>query len=204
MMEADELLLLLRVATGQDGARFRPGQREAIDAMVRARRRVLVAQPAGWGKGLACLLATHLQCRDGGNPTLHVSSAVLSTLEANRIGVIAADWNTATAEERARIRVAFTDGGVDLLVVSADRLASDGFLATCLVPTAARIGLLVLDDAHVCARDDPPHRRLDRALRLIPVATPLLATTPTADPAIVADLRTRLQLDLVVDGAWPA
>lgn len=43
-------LSLLRELTGDAGARFRPHQLEAIQALVRNCRRVLLVQRTGWGK----------------------------------------------------------------------------------------------------------------------------------------------------------
>jgi superfamily II DNA helicase RecQ len=40
----------LRVGAGLPDAEFRPGQEEAIRAVVAGRRRLLVVQKTGWGK----------------------------------------------------------------------------------------------------------------------------------------------------------
>jgi len=43
---------LLRRAVGADAADFRPGQWEAIDALVNQRRKLLIVERTGWGKSV--------------------------------------------------------------------------------------------------------------------------------------------------------
>jgi ATP-dependent DNA helicase RecQ len=50
---------LLREALGPT-AEFRPGQREAVEAVATHRERVLVVQSTGWGKSLVYFVATRL------------------------------------------------------------------------------------------------------------------------------------------------
>jgi ATP-dependent DNA helicase RecQ len=52
-------LELLHAIAGPD-ATFRAGQREAIDAVVTDRRRVLLVQRTGWGKSAVYFIATRL------------------------------------------------------------------------------------------------------------------------------------------------
>ncbi len=47
---ADELLDALHALTGRADSVFRAGQREAIEALVNGRERVLLVQRTGWGK----------------------------------------------------------------------------------------------------------------------------------------------------------
>ena len=58
--EPDELLDALRRLTGRTDAEFRPAQREAIEALVHGRARVLLVQRTGWGKSAVYFLATRL------------------------------------------------------------------------------------------------------------------------------------------------
>ena len=50
---------LLTTALG-DGVEFRPGQLEAIEALVERRSRLLVVQATGWGKSVVYFIATKL------------------------------------------------------------------------------------------------------------------------------------------------
>jgi hypothetical protein len=52
-------LRLLRTATLNNAAEFRPGQWEAIEALLN-RERLLVVERTGWGKSIVYLLATQL------------------------------------------------------------------------------------------------------------------------------------------------
>ena len=69
----EKALALLRRLTGEAGAEFRPHQLEAIQALVRARKRVLLVQRTGWGKSAVYFIATRLLRDQGAGPTLLVS-----------------------------------------------------------------------------------------------------------------------------------
>ena len=62
-------LELLHAIAGPD-AGFRSGQREAIDAVVTERRRVLLVQRTGWGKSAVYFIATRLLRDSGAGPTI--------------------------------------------------------------------------------------------------------------------------------------
>ena len=200
------LRALLRKATGRLDAEFRDGQREAIDALVSRRKRVLVVQRTGWGKSMVYFLSTRL-LRDGGaGPTLIVSpllALMRNQIEAAaRVGIRASTLNSSNTDAWAAIRSSFTGGGLDVLIISPERLANDEFLTTCLLPVAGRIGLLVVDEAH-CISDwghdfRPDYRRIARILRLLPANIPVLATTATANERVVEDVRAQLGADVEV------
>lgn len=89
---------LLRAMIG-DQVAFRPGQWEAIEAIVSKKQRVLVVQRTGWGKSLVYFLATKLLRDQGSGPTLLISP-LLSLMRnqidmANRIGIQAFTINSA-------------------------------------------------------------------------------------------------------------
>jgi ATP-dependent DNA helicase RecQ len=65
----DRPLELLQAIAGPD-AGFRAGQREAIDAVVVERRRVLLVQRTGWGKSAVYSIATRLLRDAGAGPTI--------------------------------------------------------------------------------------------------------------------------------------
>ena len=54
-------------------AEFRPGQWEAINALVNRRERLLVVQRTGWGKSSVYFIATRILRDRGRGPTLIVS-----------------------------------------------------------------------------------------------------------------------------------
>jgi len=56
----DRALELLHRAVGDPRAQFRPGQWEAIQALVEGRERLLVVERTGWGKSLVYFIATRL------------------------------------------------------------------------------------------------------------------------------------------------
>lgn len=57
-MADDQLITALRTLTARPDATFRDGQREAIEALVNDRARVLVVQRTGWGKSAVYFLTT--------------------------------------------------------------------------------------------------------------------------------------------------
>ena len=72
-LDTDTLTDALRSLTGRQDASFRDGQREAIQALVDERARVLVVQRTGWGKSAVYFLSTHLLRQRGLGPTLLIS-----------------------------------------------------------------------------------------------------------------------------------
>lgn len=63
----------LKALTGRPGAVWHPGQLEAIRALARDRKRVLVVQRTGWGKSAVYFIATRLLRDAGAGPTILVS-----------------------------------------------------------------------------------------------------------------------------------
>lgn len=90
----DDAEALLRLLTSESSSVFRAGQWEAIEALVGARRRVLVIQRTGWGKSVVYFIATRL-LRDRGAGATVLISPLLALMRnqieaATRIGVHAA------------------------------------------------------------------------------------------------------------------
>ena len=77
----------LRSLTVDGGARFRPGQLEAIADVVVDRARVLCVQRTGWGKSAVYFVATGLLREAGAGPTLIISP--LLALMRNQIAAAA-------------------------------------------------------------------------------------------------------------------
>src|SRR5215212_5589203 len=149
---AEELLQLL---AGPD-ARFREHQREAIEDLVVARRRVLCVQRTGWGKSAVYFIATKLLREAGEGPTLLISpllALMRNQIEAaERLGLRAATVNSTNRDDWDAIRERLDADDVDLLLISPERLNNVKFRETMLPLFAERVGLLVVDEAH-CVSD---------------------------------------------------
>ncbi len=202
----EQALELLRQAVGEPNASFRPGQFEAISALVERRARRLVVQRTGWGKSVVYFLATRF-LRDRGAGCTILISPLLSLMRnqiaaANNIGIRAETINSANTDDWPRIEDALNQDQVDLLLISPERLANDDFVQRSLLPMSSRIGLFVVDEAH-CISDwghdfRPDYRRIVRILRALPANMPVLATTATANDRVVDDIVEQLGPRLAV------
>jgi ATP-dependent DNA helicase RecQ len=200
---------VLRALAGPD-ARLRPDQAAAIDALVDDRARVLVVQRTGWGKSAVYLVATRLLRDRGAGPTLLVSPLLAlmrdQLLAAERAGVRAATINSSNLDEWAEVEAALLGGGVDLLLISPERLNHPRFRDEVLPRLTAGIGLLVVDEVH-CISDwghqfRPDYRRVRDVLAGLPDGTPVLACTATANDRVVADVADQLgTVDLTLRGS---
>lgn len=199
---------LLRQSVGNSQANFRPGQLEAIAHLLERRGPLLVVQRTGWGKSNVYFIAAKLLREQNAGPTLIISPLLAlmrnQIAAAERAGVRAV---RITSEEKnredwARIRDELLADRVDVLLISPERLGNEEFVQTMLQPVAARIGLLVVDEAH-CISDwghdfRPDYRRITRILQSLPPNIRLLATTATANDRVVADLKSQLGAALTV------
>ena len=179
---------------------FRPGQWEAIDALVDRRERLLVVQRTGWGKSSVYFIATRILRDRGRGPTLIVSpllALMRNQIEAaGRLRIRALSINSTNRQEWPGLRRAVLDGEADALLISPERLANDDFVEDVLLPIAGSIGLLVVDEAH-CISDwghdfRPDYRRLVNVLRRMPGNLPILGTTATANDRVIADVRAQI------------
>lgn len=195
----ERALNYLRIALGQTEVDFRDGQWESIQAVL-AQKRLLVVQRTGWGKSMVYFLATRLLRDQGAGVTLLISpllSLMRNQLEAaKRIGVRAATINSTNKDDWDKIIQELTQDHIDLLLISPERLANDKFRQDVLVPIAARVGLLVIDEAH-CISDwghefRPDYRRIVNVLKALPSNIPVLATTATANDRVVSDVASQL------------
>lgn len=85
---------------------------------------------------------------------------------------------------------------MDALLISPERLANDEFVEDVMMPIAAGIGLLVVDEAH-CISDwghdfRPDYRRLANVIQHMPENVPILGTTATANNRVIEDVQTQL------------
>ncbi len=201
----DEAEQALRLLAG-DGALLRADQWTAIEALVTGRRRALVVQRTGWGKSAVYFVATALLRARGAGPTVIISPLLAlmrnQVAAAARAGTRAVTVNSSNVEEWADVYDAVQAGGVDVLLVSPERLNSPGFRDNVLPRLAATTGLLVVDEAH-CISDwghdfRPDYRRIRTLLDDLPAGTPVLATTATANARVVADVAEQLSTDTLV------
>ena len=139
MPAREEALELLRTAVGRANAEFREGQWEAVEALLR-REKVLVVERTGWGKSVVYFLATRLLRDRGAGCTLLVSP-LLSLMRdqikaAQKIGVRAVTINSSNVSDWPKIRTELSRDEVDILLISPERLANEDFVARCLLPIA--------------------------------------------------------------------
>jgi ATP-dependent DNA helicase RecQ len=192
-------LELLRKIAGPD-ATFRDGQREAIEAVVTDRRRVLLVQRTGWGKSAVYFIATRLLRDAGAGPTILVSPLLALMRNqiqmATRAGVDARTINSENRDDWDAVREAIARDEIDLLLISPERFNNPAFRDGILPIVAGRSGLLVIDEAH-CISDwghdfRPDYRRLVRVLELLPRGVPVLCTTATANDRVIEDIHSQL------------
>lgn len=189
-------LELLRIGSGRADATFREGQEEAIRHIVEGRGRLLVVQKTGWGKSFVYFIATRL-LRDSGNGPVLLISPLLALMRnqiaaAGRMDVRAATINSDNVDDWAQIEAEIAREEVDILLISPERLANEHFRTQVLAGIAARISMLVIDEAH-CISDwghdfRPHYRLLERIVRTLPPNLRLLATTATANHRVMEDL----------------
>ncbi len=177
-------------------ARLREDQATAVAALCTEGARVLVVQATGWGKSAVYWAATAVRRSEGAGPTL-VVSPLLSLMRdqvaaASRAGLRAATLNSANVEDWDSVEADLRAGDVDVLLVSPERLANPGFGRRVLDGLAGRLGLLVIDEAHAVSDWGhdfrPDYRRVSDVLQRLNPATPVLATTATANARVTEDV----------------
>ncbi len=189
---------LLRRLAGDD-ARLRDDQGEAIEALVDDRSRVLLVQRTGWGKSAVYWIATALRRQQGSGPTLVVSPLLAlmrdQVAAARRLGLAAETINSTNLDDWQDILAQLDDDAIDVLLISPERLNAASFRDR-LPALAARLGLLVVDEAH-CISDwghdfRPDYRRIADLLADLADDTPVLACTATANARVTTDVARQL------------
>ncbi|MBP7148203.1 MAG: RecQ family ATP-dependent DNA helicase [Acidobacteria bacterium] len=173
-------------------AQFRPGQREATEALF-AGRDVIAVMPTGAGKSL-CYQAPALLL-DGVtlvvSPLIALMKDQVDALAARGIAAAALHSGQSAAERLAAERA--IGRGVKLLYVAPERLALAGFLDRL---TALGVARMVVDEAH-CISSWGHDFRPDY-LRLGPLrealGVPAGAFTATATPDVRVDIARQLRL----------
>ena len=188
---------LLQAAVGDSGAHFRPGQWEAIGALVNHRRKLMVVQRTGWGKSSVYFISTRI-LRDRGAGLTVIVSPLLALMRnqieaAKRLGIRAETINSTNPERWPEINRAMQADEVDAILISPERLSNEIFVNEVLLPAAERVGLLVVDEVH-CISDwghdfRSDYRLLVNVLRQMPPNMPILGTTATANNRVCRGLR---------------
>src|SRR6059036_2990894 len=189
----------LQALAGPD-ATFREHQLEAVLDLVEDRARVLCVQRTGWGKSAVYFLATALLRERGAGPALIVSPLLAlmrnQIAAAERLGIRAHTINSTNREEWESVRGLLEDDAVDLLLISPERLNNPKFRDEMLPLFAARVGLLVVDEAHCISGWGhdfrPDYRRIQDMLARLPEGVAVLCTTATANDRVVADISEQL------------
>jgi ATP-dependent DNA helicase RecQ len=203
----DEAERHLRALAGAH-AKLRDDQWTAISALVAQRRRALVVQRTGWGKSAVYFIATALLRARGAGPTVIVSpllALMRNQVEAaNRAGIHARTINSANTDEWEQVYAEVSDGRVDVLLVSPERLNNPAFRDQVLPKLTEAAGLIVIDEAH-CISDwghdfRPDYRRIRTLLQTLPSGIPVLATTATANARVTRDVAEQLGVGLASSG----
>ncbi len=174
------------------GAQFRDGQFEAVEAVMK-HKRVLVVRRTGWGKSLVYFLCTRLLRRRGHGLTI-VVSPLLTLMQdqlnsAGKFGLKCDALNSLTADRREEILASMRRNELDLVFVTPETLQRPSVRESF---SKTDIGLFVVDEAH-CISDWGHDFRLeycrikDIAANL-PKDVPLLATTATANERVIEDI----------------
>jgi ATP-dependent DNA helicase RecQ len=191
-MTAGSIEALARERLGYD--ELRPGQAEAIDAVLGGRD-TLVVMPTGSGKSAIYQLATLAL----GAPTVVVSP--LLALQRDQVdaleehGAAAAELNsTLSAGERDHTLDELEQRDLEFVFLAPEQLANEDALSAL---EAARPALFVVDEAH-CVSEwghdfRPDYLRLGAAIEKLGHPT-VLALTATASPPVREEIVARLGL----------
>ncbi len=207
--EQQALAARVLAALAGPGAHLRDDQHAAVAELVRPvgsrepgepGARVLVVQATGWGKSAVYWVATALRRAAGAGPTL-VVSPLLSLMRdqvaaSTRAGLRAETLNSSNIDEWSAIEAAVRANEVDVLLVSPERLANPSFGRRVLDVITGNLGLLVVDEAHAVSDWGhdfrPDYRRVAATISRLNPATPVLATTATANARVTADVAAQL------------
>jgi ATP-dependent DNA helicase RecQ len=171
---------------------FRPGQAQAIDALM-AGRSMLAVMPTGAGKSL-CYQVPALVL---GGLTVVVSPLVAlmqDQVAALRLAGVAADSINSSFDRDANVAAwrRVTSGETRLLYLAPERLMTDRMLDALI---KCDVRLIAVDEAHCISQWGPAFRPeyegLARLRDLFP-RVPIIALTATADEATRTDIKARL------------
>lgn len=187
--------------------RFRPGQDQAIRAVVAGRSAAAIF-PTGSGKSLCyqlpALLLPHLTLVV--SPLLALMQDQLAFL--HRHGIAAASIDSAQSREQASETMARAKSGeLKILIISVERLKNERFRNFI---SQVPISLLVVDEAHCISEWGhnfrPDYLKLPDYQRQFNIPQVLLLTA-TATPHVIADMKSKFAIaaeDVVTTGFYRA
>src|SRR5438045_1676951 len=164
--------------------RFRPGQRDLIDAAL-AGRDALGILPTGGGKSLTYQIPALFLPRATVvvSPLLSLMQDQREKAEAARIDVAKLDSTLSSAEEREAVEE-IAAGANDLIFVTPERLENPDYVALL---RERGVSLLVVDEAHCISQWGHDFRPAYLALAEVSRSLgspPILALTATATPEV--------------------
>jgi ATP-dependent DNA helicase RecQ len=173
--------------------RFRPGQEDLVRAVI-AGRDALGVLPTGGGKSVCYQVPAMIM-----EGLTLVVTPLISLMEdqvvrARAVGLRAAALAaTQSAAERRSVIARGLSGGLDLLFVSPERLATPGLIA---LAESVPIALLAVDEAHCISEWGHDFRPAYRAIGSVKrfIDSPTLALTASATPEVRSDIRDNLGL----------
>ncbi len=201
----DELAAHVRALAGPDAVP-RPEQIAAVEAVVANRQRTLLVARTGFGKSAVYFSATRMLRDRGWGPTVVVSPLLAlmrdQVAAAERLGLAAETINSSNLDRWGEIESRINADEIDLLLISPERLANQGFRERVFDALIGQAFALVCDEAH-CISDwghdfRPDYLRLRELIAGLPAWTPVLATTATANARVTADVAAQLGDDTLV------
>ena len=181
-------------------AQFREHQLDAVRDLVEDRARVLCVQRTGWGKRPCTSWRPRCCARAVPGPDADRLPAAGADAQPDRrggrLGLRAHTINSTNRDAWSEVSALLEADAVDLLLISPERLNNPQFREQMLPVFAARVGLLVVDEAH-CISDwghdfRPDYRRIGDMLDRLPDGVGVLCTTATANDRVVADVSEQL------------
>jgi len=179
--------------------RFRPGQREAVQAALDGRDS-LVVMPTGGGKSLCYQLPALAGESDPERPLVVVVSPLIALMadqwrRLQEAGVRASMLASGMQDGHNEQALGEIESGATQLVLAApERFASSAFRAAL---ARRRVGLFVVDEAHCVAEWGhdfrPDYLRLHDAIASLG-RPPVMAATATATPRVAQEIAERLGL----------
>jgi len=203
VFDKTEALKILQDAYGKS-ASFRNGQLEAIEAVFK-NRRILIVQKTGWGKSLVYFIATRI-LREHGRGVTIIISPLLELMKnqqeaAVRFDLKCAELNSSITRRKERIAVvnALVAGKIDVFFTTPETLFRDEVQNRL---SEIDIGLFVIDEVH-CLSDwghdfRLEYGRLYRVIKGLSSTVPVIGTTATANDRVVRDLEKQLGSNVYV------
>jgi ATP-dependent DNA helicase RecQ len=186
--------------------RFRPGQREAVQAALEGRDS-LVVMPTGGGKSLCYQLPALATDADPARPLVVVVSPLIALMSdqlrrSSAAGVRAAMLASGMQDgHNAQALRDIETGEAQLVLAAPERFASGAFRRAL---AGRRVGLFVVDEAHCVAEWGhdfrPDYLRLHDAISSLThgyaagTRPPVMAATATATPRVAEEIAARLGL----------